>query len=139
MSADRHGSPELYTPEFTSRAYRELAARTSAALESSGGVVVDATFHRSEQRALLKDVRARTLWIECIAPEQTLRSRGAVRERAPEHASDATWPVTEAQLSAWEPLDEISSGDRLALHTDRPLEACLDELDSFVSAAVDSR
>ena len=66
-----------------------------------------------------------------------LRSRGAVRERRPEHGSDATWPVIEAQLSAWEPLGEVPTGDHLALRTDRPVEACLDELDSFVSAAVD--
>jgi hypothetical protein len=45
--------------------------------------------------------------------------------------------VTAAQLSAWEPLDDVPATDHLVLRTDRPVEACLDELDSFVSAAVD--
>jgi hypothetical protein len=122
-SPDTRGTPELYTPEFTLRTYRELAARARAALASSAGAVVDATFHRREQRAL---------------PEEALRSRGAARAHTPEHASDATWSVTAAQLSSWEPLEEISPGDRHVLSTDRPVETCLDELDSFVSAAVDT-
>jgi len=134
---DRRGPPELYTAELTTGTYRELAARTAAAVDSTAGVVVDATFHRSEQRALLKDVGARTLWIECTAPEEVLRTRCDIRELAPEHGSDATWPVTAAQLSAWQPLDEITPGDRHTMRTDRPVETCLDELDSFVSGAVD--
>jgi uncharacterized protein len=137
LSADTPGSPELYSLEFTSRTYRELAARTAAALEHSGGAVVDATFQRRDQRALLQDAGARTLWVECTAPEHALRSRGAIRERAPEHGSDATWPVIEAQLAAWEPLLEAPRGDHFALRTDRPVAACLDDLDSFVSATVD--
>jgi uncharacterized protein len=134
---DAHGPPELYTREVTERTYLELAARTRTALDSSGGVVLDATYHRSQQRALLQDVGARTLWIECVAPEQMLRSRSAVRTGAPEHGSDATWPVTAEQLSAWEPLDDVPAADRFTLHTDRPVDECLDELDAFVSAAVD--
>jgi uncharacterized protein len=137
MSPDARGTVELYTREFTTRTYRELAARTTATLESSRGAIVDATFHRSDQRALLHDMAARRLWVECTAPEHALRSRVTVRERAPEHGSDAGWRVTEAQLSAWEPLDDVPPGDRHTLRTDRSVEACLDELDSFVSAAVD--
>jgi hypothetical protein len=45
--------------------------------------------------------------------------------------------VIEAQLSAWEPLSEVAPGDHFTVSTDRAVEACLDELDSFVSAAVD--
>ena len=137
LPADRRAGQELYTREFTASTYRELASRTSAALERSGGAIVDATFHRREQRALLRDTGARILWVECAAPERMLRSRGAIRERHPEHGSDATWSVIETQLSAWEPLSEVPTGDHLALRTDRSVEACLDELDSFVSGAVD--
>ncbi|MGH2980261.1 MAG: AAA family ATPase [Solirubrobacterales bacterium] len=133
----RRGGPELYTPEFTTRTYRELAARVRAALASSGGAIVDATFQRRDQRALLHEVGARVLWVECAAPEEVLRRRGAVRERAPERGSDATWSVMAPQLSAREPLDEISPADRHPLGTDRPVEASLGDLESFVSAAVD--
>jgi uncharacterized protein len=137
IAPSTRGSQELYTPELTTRIYRELATRATAALEQSGGAIVDATFHRRERRALLQDTGARTLWVECTAPEHVLRSRGAGRERRPQLASDAAWPVIEAQLSAWEPLSEVAPGDHFTVPTDRAVEACLDELDSFVSAAVD--
>ncbi len=137
ISPDTRGAPALYTPEFTARTYRELAARAKAALAADTGAIVDATFHQRDQRVRLHDIGARVLWIECTAPERTLHSRGAVRERAPEHGSDATWQVTAAQLSAWEPLEEVREDDRHVLRTDRTVGACLDELDSFVSDAVD--
>jgi hypothetical protein len=137
IAPSTRGSQELYTPELTTRIYRELATRATAALEQSGGAIVDATFHRRERRALLQDTGARTLWVECTAPEHVLRRRGAGRERRPQLASDAAWPVIEAQLSAWEPLSEVAPGDHFTVPTDRAVEACLDELDSFVSAAVD--
>ena len=137
ISPDMHGTPKLYTPEHTRRTYRALATQATATLEHGGGVIVDATFQRREQRALLADMGARTLWIECTAPERVLRRRGAVREQAPEHGSDATWPVIDAQLSAREPLSEVSPGDHLVLRTERPVEDCLGELDSFVSDAID--
>jgi predicted kinase len=98
---------------------------------------VDATFHRREQRAALRGADARVLWIECRAPEGALRARTAGRRRAPEQGSDATWPVAAAQLEAWEALDDVAPADRHVLRTDRPAEACLAEVDSFVSAAVD--
>ena len=139
ISTATRGSPDLYRPEATARTYRELAARATAAVKSGGGVVVDATFHRREHRELMMDVGARTLWIECTAPEGALRSRGAIRERTPEYGSDATWTVTASQLSAWEPLDDVPADDRHALRTDRPVEVCLDELESFVAVAVDLR
>jgi uncharacterized protein len=129
--------PELYAPEVTARTYRELTARARSALATAGGAIVDATFHRAVLRAPLCALGARVLWVECTAPARTLRSRSSVREHGPEHGSDATWAVASAQLEAWEPLEEIDPAGRVALRTDRPVETCLDELDSFVSASVD--
>jgi aminoglycoside phosphotransferase family enzyme/predicted kinase len=137
IPADRRGSPELYAPEATAETYRELARQAGAALAASGGTIVDATFQRREQRALLQGLGARVLWVECTVPEEVLRDRGAVREGEPERGSDATWPVIAAQLSAWEPLHDVPAQDRHVLRTDRPVADCFGELDSFVSAAVD--
>ena len=137
MPPERRGGPELYEPESTARTYAALVARTRAALAAGSGAIVDATFHRQEQRAALRGARARVLWIECRAPEGALRARTEAREQAPEQGSDATWPVAAAQLEAWEALDDVEPADRRVLRTDRPVEACLAEVDSFVSAAVD--
>jgi aminoglycoside phosphotransferase family enzyme/predicted kinase len=134
---DRRGGPALYEPESTARTYAELAARTRAGLAAGSGAIVDATFHRAEQRAVLAGAGARVLWIECRAPAEALRVRTAARARAPERGSDATWPIAAVQLEAWETLEEIEPRDRHVLITDRPVEECLAEVDSFVSAAVD--
>jgi predicted kinase len=121
------------------RTYRQLAERARAAIESSGGAVLDATFHRRAQRALLSSIDARVVWVECTAAEEVLRSRAAARERSPERGSDATWRVVSAQLAAWEPLTDVADRDRHLLRTDRPPDRCADDLDSFVSAAVDAQ
>jgi hypothetical protein len=135
---ERRGGQELYGPEVTARTYRQLAARARAAVAGAGGAVVDATFHRAAQRAELRDLGARVLWAECRAPEQVIRERTAARERGPERASDATWPVARAQLAAWEPLDDVPPPDRLSVRTDRPVTASLAEMEAFVSSAVDA-
>jgi hypothetical protein len=47
--------------------------------------------------------------------------------------------VVSAQLAAWEPLTDVADRDRHLLRTDRPPDRCADDLDSFVSAAVDAQ
>ncbi len=133
--------PQAYDAEHTSRAYMELADRAAAAVRSHGGAIVDATFsmraHRTALTERLQDTGTPILWVECTAPSAVLRRRGGARERGPEHGSDATWPVISAQLETREPLSEIPPASLHALHTDRPVETCLDDVDRFVSAAVD--
>lgn len=133
--------PQVYDAEHTDPTYAELAERAAAAVGSHEGAIVDATFSKRAHRAALterlEDSGARILWIECSAPREVLRRRGTARERAAEHGSDATWPVIAAQLEAREPLDEIPAASLHALRTDRPLDPCLDDLDRFVSAALD--
>jgi uncharacterized protein len=131
----------LYGPAPSDRTYAELANRAEAAVGSHGGAIVDATFSRRAQRQLLmrrlERSGTRILWIACEAPPQVLRSRAATRERGAERGSDATWPVIAAQLEAREPLDDIAPASRHRIYTDRPLDACLDAVDRFVSATVD--
>jgi aminoglycoside phosphotransferase family enzyme/predicted kinase len=133
--------PRAYDREHTQRTYAELAARAAAAVESHGGAIVDATFSNRAHRAMLlravEERGARVLWVECWAPREVLQQRAAVRERGPEHGSDATWPVIAAQLETRDPLDEIAAGSLLSLRTDRPVDACLEDLDRFASAALD--
>lgn len=143
VPVDDRAPPRFYSPEHTDLTYAELGRRAAAAVDTDGGAIVDATFTSRARRAMLVqrlgDSEARILWIECDAPPELLRRRGAARERASERGSDATWPVIAAQLEARDPLDDIAPPDSHALRTHRALGACLDELDRFVSAAVDAR
>ena len=137
---DDRAPPESYDAEHTRHVYAELADRAAAAVRSHGGAIVDATFsmraHRAALAARLVDTGARVLWLECTAPHEVLRQRGAARERGAEHGSDATWPVIAAQLESREPLDELPGASICILHTDEPVEACLDDADRFVCSAI---
>ncbi len=142
VRAGDRAPPRAYDHEHTERTYAELAARAAAALESQGGAIVDATFSDRAHRAMLmrelERPGARVLWVECVAPPEVLRQRAAAREHGPEHGSDATWPVIAAQLETRDPLDEIPAASLHALRTDRPVDACLEELDRFVSEALEA-
>ena len=141
LPADERAPRTAYEAAHTERTYTELAARAAAAVRVRGGAIVDATFskraHRVALAGALEGSGARVLWVECTAPPEVLRRRAAAREHAPERGSDATWPVIAAQLEAREPLDEVTPTARHTLHTDRPLDECLDEFDRFASAALD--
>jgi aminoglycoside phosphotransferase family enzyme/predicted kinase len=117
---------EHYDEAFNRRTYAELGRLTAA-----GGVIVDATFRRAEDRAaflraLPRDAPA-PLFVECVAPSEVLRRRVARRTGG---VSDATLEVLAAQRL--EPLDEVDGGRRLELRTDRPAEDIVDDLEAWL-------
>jgi aminoglycoside phosphotransferase family enzyme/predicted kinase len=134
---DQRGTSELYQPAFTVRTYEELARRAVAAVEASGGAIVDGTFAESPQRRLLLDslehTGARVLFCECRAPVGALRERAVAREEAPQRGSDATWSVVESQLERFEPLDDVPAQAHLPIRTDRPPTDVLDEIEAAVN------
>jgi predicted kinase len=135
------GPQTLYDEGSTMQTYDDLLVEALEITEAARGVVVDATFGKRHRRKALADALrasgARVLFCECRAPGGVLRERAAVRERAPERGSDATWSIIEPQMEAFEPLDEVPARDHLVLRTDRPIEETLDELEAFVGRAVD--
>jgi aminoglycoside phosphotransferase family enzyme/predicted kinase len=143
IAPDERGGKEIYEAELSIRTYEELALRARALVGTAGGALLDATFTRRQYRRKLAErlqaTGARLLFCECQAPAAVLRERAGVREQAPERGSDATWEVVQGQLERFERLDDVPARDHLALRTDRPIEEALDELESFVSRAVEGQ
>ncbi len=108
-------SPETYSAEFTARTYQELGRATREAIDRSGAVIVDATFHRRKERAAFRaalgDAHPTPTFACCVARVDVLRSRILAREGDPRRVSDADVGVLERQLSELEPLE----GERLEL------------------------
>jgi uncharacterized protein len=131
----------LYDEGSTMQTYDDLLVEALEITDAARGVVVDATFGKRHRRKALADALqasgARVLFCECRAPEDVLRERAVVRERAPERGSDATWTIIEPQMEAFEPLDEVPARDHLVLRTDRPIEETLGEIEAFVGRAVE--
>jgi aminoglycoside phosphotransferase family enzyme/predicted kinase len=135
------GPQTLYDEGSTMQTYDDLLVEALEITDASRGVVVDATFGKRHRRKALADAiqasGARVLFCECRAPEGVLRERAAARELAPERGSDATWTIIEQQMESFEPLDEVPARNHLVLRTDRPLVETLDDVEAFVSRAVE--
>lgn len=85
---------EVYGREVSRQTYEELGKRAAERTRDCGGVVIDATCRRlQERRALLRPLEgsvAPILFVECRAPRRVLLERARRRERDPRRQSDAT-------------------------------------------------
>lgn len=122
LAPTERGDASLYGPDSTRRTYHQLGLAARAALECGTGAIVDATFHRHEERAAfqqgLGEVQAPTFGIECVASSAVLLRRAAARERDPARVSDAGGEIIRRQLAEWEQLDELARARRLQLCTE---------------------
>ena len=139
LAPDQRARPEHYSHEFTLRTYRELGLAARAAWRDSGGAIVDATFHRRDERAAflagLGEAHTALMFIECRTSASVLLARARKRQLEPNRVSDADAAVVRRQLAEFEPLEEITSQARAELIT----EARPEELATAVEQTVDAR
>jgi aminoglycoside phosphotransferase family enzyme/predicted kinase len=129
---------EAYRAEISQRTYAALGMAAAAALEHGGGVIVDATFRRREDRHAFGaelGAAAPAVFVECRAPFAVLAQRARRRDAGSDRMSDADLPVVLAQSSSWEPLDEITGVNHVMLRSDRSVAELLSEL----TASLDER
>jgi len=140
LEPQQRAAPEHYSREFTLRTYRELGIAARAELERSRGVIVDATFHRGDERgAFLAGLGARRepiLFVVCRASEEALLTRAHVRRLEPGRVSDADPMVVTRQLAEFEPLREIAREDRAELVTEAAPRELVTELEALVDERV---
>jgi hypothetical protein len=119
------GPPRLYRSDFSERVYRELFRRAEDVLSSGRSVVLDATFagrrRRLEARSLAARYGAPFLFVETSCPEAVLRQRLRQRAAGPS-VSDAREELLGLFRSAFQPVDELKSGEYLRLDGTRPPE-----------------
>lgn len=134
--ASASGQRSIYTPEFSARTYAELGRLAAAEMERSGGVIVDATFRRTEDRRAFSDAAgdafAAARFVECVAPSE-LRLRRVTERARQATASDATPAIAEAQV--FEELAEVPPSSHLPLRTDRTVSSSLAEIECWLDSA----
>jgi aminoglycoside phosphotransferase family enzyme/predicted kinase len=139
VPAGERGRPEHYRASLTRRTYGELARAAGQALDSGGGVIVDATCRsRADRAPLLRRLRAtrsRCLAVRCEVPLELALERARRRLGDPARLSDATPQIAEEQFRAFEEIDELPAADVLRLETAQPLEDQLAALALGVDAA----
>jgi predicted kinase len=103
-------------------------------------VIVDATFHRGDERgAFLAGLGARpepVLFVVCRASEEALLARADARRLEPGRVSDADAAVVARQLAEFEPLGEIARQERAELVTEAAPRELVTELEALVDARV---
>ena len=132
-----------YAPARSERVYTTLGTQAAAAVRTTGGAIVDATFGTTAARAAftrgLDACGAPVLVAECRAPAALLEARAAARARGAKGASDATPAVVRRHLAAWEPLVEIPSHRHLLVSTERPPEAVADHVLGWLDRRLEAR
>lgn len=133
---------EHYSPEFTERTYRRLGEIARGYLQAGTGVVLDATFHRRDERdafrAGLGNPSAPLLFVECRASEQILWKRSRERQRDRDRVSDAGPEVVSLQLAELEPLTEVPPEGRAELFTEASPGELLTKLEGIVDRRLSS-
>jgi predicted kinase len=120
----------IYSREATDETYRRMRALAVELLENRQSVIFDATYGKRLHRRGLMDVARRLganlIFLECRAPEQTLRQRLADRKKGGS-MSDARMEHLEGMLDSYEPLDELDEMEHVVLDTEQSLMETLVE------------
>lgn len=124
---------DTYREELSLQTYVELGRRAAAA----GGAIVEGTFRRRRLRRAFADGYGdgpAPFFVECWAPAEVLRARAETRQPDPGRTLAAPPEVVERQRREWEPLDEVPTGHRLTVATDRALEEIVLEVEAGLAS-----
>jgi hypothetical protein len=128
-TADRRVVPfnkGTYCPDMTERTYAKMAREVEKQILKGNGAILDATFARQSQREKMAQLAAKhkvpIFLIHCFATDELTHRRLATRAADGRDVSDARWEIYLNQKTAYEPLDEISSEQRLDVDTKLPVQ-----------------
>jgi predicted kinase len=131
LEPTRRAPAAAYTSEASERTYAELGASAAAALERTGGVIVDATFGTTRDRRAFEHAvgDVAPIFVECRAAATVTAAWAAAREGEADSVSDAGPEVAARLRASFAPLEDYVPASRhIALRTDQPLEHALADL-----------
>jgi aminoglycoside phosphotransferase family enzyme/predicted kinase len=116
-----------YSEDFNRRVYRSLINQAETLLRAGGGVILDATFRRRDERALVSELAGRfdlkLIFVECRAEKSEVIRRLVERSSHVNEISDATVNIYLAQLREFEPLTEIPPASHIVANSDGTRDA----------------
>jgi hypothetical protein len=125
----------IYAEDFSARTYTEMRRLAAASLAAGGSIILDASFKRAPERALVQELArehgARVLWVYCQCALPVVRERLGIRLTNLQAISNGRVELLEAQARDFDPL-RPQDRPLLRLDTGRELEVVLQELKSFV-------
>jgi aminoglycoside phosphotransferase family enzyme/predicted kinase len=116
-----------YRPEATRRTYDTLREKGRVLLAAEGGVVLDGTFLRADDRAQVEAMAAASgavlRWVECDLAPELVRERMAERRQRHDSLSDATWDTYLRQRAERPAPESHASAHRLVVDMAQDLAA----------------
>lgn len=129
---------ELYTPARSAATYAAMYAAARDALAAGRGAILDATFQRridrDRARAVARQAGVPILFVECVCPEEEVRSRLRERGERNDDASDADWTIYQQQRARHEAFAPDEGAERIVVDTRRPLEQLTADIESALRA-----
>jgi hypothetical protein len=121
----------IYSKEASSHTYAKLLLLAQEEVKKGGSVILDATYTSEHQRdgvlCLAKDMDANIIFVECMAPYQTLKKRLIERE-ASVAISDARLQHLKQFRAQFEPLAEIRDELHIRVDTNMPLNQSIRQI-----------
>lgn len=127
----------IYAPDISGRTYQEMFRQARDHLESGSSVILEGSFMRAMDRQQARDLaaycQAEIFFILCsCSAEETLR-RLAKRSTDSQAISNGRQEILMAQQKVFEPITDLQEVPMLILDTERPLDAILEEIMSFLN------
>ncbi len=111
----------VYTAEANHRTYQTMIEWARTRLSEDGAVVLDATFQRAEDRAMVREMArvsgAEWRMIECRLAPELVRQRLAERAARGGSLSDATWEIYLRQQTKGVPQCAMNDNESLPMDT----------------------
>ncbi|MEA3471445.1 MAG: AAA family ATPase, partial [Thermodesulfobacteriota bacterium] len=121
----------IYSRQMTEKTYSETLKMTESIIEKGGSVIVDASFKKRAERnkfsSLADTTGADFFIIECICPEDTIRTRLDKRMLNKKEASDGRWEIFQAQKKDFDTIDEASPKVHIIIDTSKTPETSTSE------------
>ncbi|MGD8992900.1 MAG: AAA family ATPase [Desulfobacterales bacterium] len=121
----------IYSKEASSHTYAKLLLLAQEEVKRGGSVILDATYASEHQRdgvlCLAKDMDANIIFVECMAPYQTLKKRLVERE-ATVTMSDARLQHLKQFRARYEPLAEIRDELHIRVDTNVPFNQSIRQI-----------
>jgi aminoglycoside phosphotransferase family enzyme/predicted kinase len=121
----------IYSKEASLHTYAKLLLLAQEEVGSGHSVILDATYSSEHQRdgvlCLARDMDANIIFVECVAPYQTLQKRLAEREKTAS-TSDARLHHLKQFRARFEPLTEIRDEFRIRVDTNVSLNESIQKI-----------
>ena len=122
----------IYSADMSARTYEEARRQASEALRAGQSVIIDASYKRWEEREraleTARQIGADYLVIECVCPDDIVRTRLDSRMSTQAEASDGRWDLYLAQKADFDPITEVGPERHLSIDTSATPESCAEAI-----------